>query len=72
MCVYGFPKKTLSIFLQNKKKTHLEQIEDIEILRFLELGLKVKMIKLSDGSISVDTKDDLKKVINKIKNERKN
>jgi len=72
VCVYGFPKKTLSIFLQNKKKKHLEQIEDIEILRFLELGLKIKMIKLSDGSISVDTKDDLKKVINKIKNARKN
>ena len=30
------------------------------------------MIKLSNGSISVDTKDDLKKVINKIKNARKN
>ena len=42
-------------------QTQLEKIEDIEILRFLEMGKKIKMIKMSNKSISIDTKKDLKK-----------
>jgi CMP-2-keto-3-deoxyoctulosonic acid synthetase len=42
-----------------KKKSFFEKNEDIEIIRFIENGLKVKMIKLSDKSVSVDTYDDL-------------
>ena len=72
VCVYGYPKKVLEVFLKNKKKTKLEQIEDIEILRFLELGFRVKMVELSDGSISVDTMSDVKKVSNKLSNAKKN
>ena len=45
VCAYSFPKKLLQAFSKNKKKTLIENIEDIEILRFLELGFKVKMIK---------------------------
>ncbi len=37
-------------------------MEDIEILRFLDIGISVKMIKLSDKSISVDVPDDINKV----------
>ena len=37
-------------------------MEDIEIVRFLDLGHKVKMIKMSNDSISIDTNADLKKV----------
>ena len=36
-------------------------------MRFLELGLEVKMIKMSNNSISVDTKNDLKKIIKVLK-----
>ena len=61
ICAYSFPKKLLEIFSKNKKKTTIENIEDIEILRFLELGFKVKMIEMSNKSISVDTIDDLEK-----------
>ena len=49
--------------MQHKRKTPLENIEDIEILRFLEMGLKIKLIKLNDKSIAVDTKEDYKKVL---------
>ena len=35
------------IYLAALKKTFLENYEDIEILRFLENGKKVKMIKLN-------------------------
>ena len=61
VCAYSFPKKELISFAKNKKKTQLEFYEDIEILRFLELGYKVKMLKMSNKSLSVDTKHDLDK-----------
>ena len=60
VCIYSIPKKLLKIFGESKK-TYFEKIEDIEIVRFLELGFKVKMIELSD-TISVDFLSDLKKV----------
>ena len=58
MCI--FVQKIVASFLNNKK-TPIENIEDIEILRFLELGFKVKMIKMSDKSLSVDNPEDLEK-----------
>lgn len=61
ICAYSFPKKMLEAFSKIKKKTPIESIEDIEILRFLELGHKVKMIKMSNKSLSVDTQNDLDK-----------
>ena len=45
----------------------LENIEDCELIRFLELGFEVHMIKMSNNSISVDTKEDILKVIKKLK-----
>ena len=50
----------LEAFSKIKKKTPIESIEDIEILRFLEQGYKVKMIKMSNKSLAVDNKEDLK------------
>lgn len=62
VCIYSFPYKALMKFASLKKKTPFEEIEDCELIRFLELGYEIKLIKMSDKSISVDTKDDLKKV----------
>lgn len=61
VCIYAFPKKKLKKFYSHKKSV-LEFEEDIEYLRFLEKGVNVKCIKLSDKSIAVDTPEDLKKV----------
>ena len=36
-----------------------ESIEDIEIIRFLELGFKVRMIEVSKNPVAVDTEEDL-------------
>ena len=59
--MYGFPKKILiKLFGKNKKKTPLEKIEDIEILRFLENDIPVKMIKVGDNKLAIDTEFDLK------------
>ena len=66
VCIYSFPREILLKITKKNKKSKLECIEDIEILRFIEKGLIVKMIKLSNKSLAVDTKNDLKKVINLI------
>ena len=61
VCVYGFTKKALELF-SNKDKALNELHEDIEILRFLDMGYKVKMRETQVDSIAVDTPDDVKKV----------
>mgnify|MGYP001217855311 CR=1 FL=1 len=60
ICLYAFKRKALLEF-KNNKKTELENNEDIEILRFVEKGYKVKMIKMSGKSFAIDTNYDLKK-----------
>lgn len=66
ICVYAFTKTALQAFKAHGQKTELEEQEDIEILRFLELGYEVRMIPLSDESIAVDTPEDIQKVVNKL------
>ncbi len=70
VCIYSFPKKHLKNFY-SKKKTKLENIEDIEYLRFLEKGINVKCIELSNKSIAVDTIEDLK-IVKKIIKKKEN
>ncbi len=62
VCMYSFPRDKLKKFGNQKNKTPIEKIEDIEILRFLELGEKVKMYYVSKGTIAVDTPQDAHKV----------
>ena len=58
-CVYSFPKKYLAWFLRNNKKTPIENHEDIEILRFLENGIPIKMLEVNSKSFAIDTPEDL-------------
>ena len=62
ICIYAFPQKALKEFASVSSKTPLEQEEDIEILRFLELGYDVQMVEVQGGSIAVDTPEDLEAV----------
>jgi 3-deoxy-manno-octulosonate cytidylyltransferase (CMP-KDO synthetase) len=69
VCAYAFPKAVLKIFSSVKKKTELEETEDIEYLRFLELGLEVRTLRMSKKSLAVDTPEDVilaKKMISKL------
>jgi 3-deoxy-manno-octulosonate cytidylyltransferase (CMP-KDO synthetase) len=66
ICVYSFPLKALQFLTENPQKSSVEEIEDIEILRFLEMDWRVKMIELSGGSIAVDTTKDLEAVRKKM------
>ena len=61
ICAYSFPRNALIDFKKTKNKTTIESLEDIEILRFLEKGYKVKMIRMSNKSLSVDNIEDLEK-----------
>lgn len=62
VCVYGFHLGLLDRFGSGAAKTTLEQVEDIEILRFLEWGIPVKILKTNSISIAVDFPEDIKKV----------
>ena len=61
VCIYGFKSWHLKEFAKQKEKTTLEFIEDIEILRFLEMGIAVRMIMIEGSPMSVDTEEDLQK-----------
>jgi 3-deoxy-manno-octulosonate cytidylyltransferase (CMP-KDO synthetase) len=62
VCIYAFPKNSLEKFTSVESKTSLEEIEDIEILRFLELGYEVNMIEVSTSSVAIDIPSDVIRV----------
>ena len=66
ICVYSFPYSALEFILHNPCKSPVEDIEDIEILRFLEKGWDIKMIEMDGSTIAVDTPSDLQKVRKKM------
>ena len=67
VCVYAFPKGPLLDFSSKRAKSPLEEIEDIEILRFLEMGYEVRMVELSSDSLAVDNPEDINKVVERLK-----
>jgi 3-deoxy-manno-octulosonate cytidylyltransferase (CMP-KDO synthetase) len=62
--VYGFSRRALQVFAEQgaKGKTINEQFEDIELLRFLDLGYQLKMLETTADSIAVDVPEDVLKV----------
>ena len=66
VCIYGFSNFELNKFNNFGKKSYLEELEDIEILRFKELDIKIKMFKCKEGSIAVDIPSDVAKVEKKM------
>ena len=61
--VYGFIKKALDVF-SKQRKTLNEQYEDSELLRFIDLGYKIKMQETTVDTIAVDVPSDIQKVEN--------
>ena len=61
VCIYAFNSFELNKFYNLHKKSEIEEMEDIEILRFFDLGIKIKMIKLNSNSVAVDEISDVKK-----------
>jgi 3-deoxy-manno-octulosonate cytidylyltransferase (CMP-KDO synthetase) len=69
VCAYSFPKEALKIYKAAGRKTPLEQEEDLELLRFLEMGYPVQTVKMSAASIAVDHPEDVIKVIERLNND---
>lgn len=63
VCIYAFSKKQLHQFHDNIK-TPLESHEDIEIVRCIEKGMKVKMMTVDKVSYAVDYPEDIKVIEN--------
>ena len=61
MGMYALTNEALDFFAKNKRGL-LESIEDFDLLRFLENGMKVKIIDVNSKTVSVDTRKDLKRV----------
>jgi 3-deoxy-manno-octulosonate cytidylyltransferase (CMP-KDO synthetase) len=59
VCIYGYDRNELRLYTSVGRKSTLERIEDIEILRFLDLGKTVRMIETSSGTLSVDVPQDV-------------
>ena len=59
VCIYGFSPAALAQFGSCGAKTSVEEIEDIEIIRFLEMGTEVKMVKVSPVAVAVDFPEDV-------------
>lgn len=62
VCIYGFTREELSLYAAFGRKSSLEDYEDIEILRFLEINRDVQMYECSPGSLAVDIVEDVAKV----------
>ena len=61
VCIYGFFRHHLKRFMNQKIKTPFEESEDIEILRFIEMDITVRMLELEGSPIHVDTPEDLER-----------
>ena len=61
VCIYGFSRRELEVFAEFGRKSELEAAEDIEILRYLELGYSVHMVECHPG-LAVDIPEDVARV----------
>ena len=62
VCIYAFTADELKSYAEYGRKSALEASEDIEIIRFLEWGKKIRMVETSLGSLAVDIPEDVDKV----------
>ena len=62
VCIYAFTREELAAFAGFGRKSTLEASEDIEIIRFFDLGIPVLMVETGSGSLAVDVPEDVKPV----------
>lgn len=61
--LYAFRRSVLEVFASQEGKTPLEEIEDIEILRLVELGYTIQMVEVDNPGPAIDTPEDLERAI---------
>jgi len=62
VCIYAFTYKELNAFGNKSQKSNYENAEDIEILRFFDLSIPIKMVETSSQSMAIDVPEDVVKV----------
>lgn len=62
VCIYAFNREELIKFANFGRKSKLEECEDIEIIRFLELGKTIRLVEMQSRSIALDVPQDVEKV----------
>jgi 3-deoxy-manno-octulosonate cytidylyltransferase (CMP-KDO synthetase) len=62
VCIYAFNQEEIKAYGNQREKSVLERFEDIEILRFFDLNIPVKMLETSGSSLAVDVLEDVAKV----------
>ena len=69
LSIVSFKPESLLKFGKSSR-SELEKSEDIELLRALDLGMKIKTINLSGDSFSIDVFEDYTKAQSQIKKDR--
>ena len=59
VCIYAFSRQELLEYGSYGRKSILEESEDIEIIRFLEWGQIIRLVKTRPGSLAVDVPVDV-------------
>ena len=59
--LYAFRHSVLEAFASQASKMPLEEIEDIEILRLVELGYTIQMVDVDSPGPAIDTPEDLER-----------
>lgn len=62
VCIYAFSQDELELYGSQQEKAVFEEFEDIEILRFFDLNIPIKMVETSGSSLAVDVLEDVVKV----------
>tara|TARA_A100001015_G_scaffold317515_1_gene434695 strand:- start:2442 stop:3191 length:750 start_codon:yes stop_codon:yes gene_type:complete len=68
VCIYAFNREELEAFRKFGRKSILERSEDIEILRFLDLGRTIRLVEMEDNSLAVDVPEDVVKIEKAMRN----
>ncbi|MDD2741871.1 MAG: 3-deoxy-manno-octulosonate cytidylyltransferase, partial [Rhodocyclaceae bacterium] len=59
VCIYAFTRDELKAYKAFGRKSEVEFSEDIEILRFFEIGKEIMMVQTEPGSLAVDVPEDI-------------
>ena len=62
VCIYAYTADELKDYVDYGRRSVLEASEDIEIIRFLEWGKKLRMVETKPGSLAVDVPEDVVQV----------
>ena len=71
VCIYAFNKQELIDYAEFGRKGTLEFYEDIEIGRFLDIGVNIRVVETKSDSLAVDVPEDVKRVEEEILRRRK-